>query len=256
MDDILILNVLFGWLNFVAENLHNVNKGNSLARSNASLYGNKEELYDRLRRHAYQGKKGTPSIGFNSQQTINIQTIHNNYREKWQRDDQRKWRTLDHFLFVCLFFFDNDFVWINCHFFCVYWFEKLNPKSFSIFFDSPMRSKGHRQNFRLEGNFFVYFNPGVFSFPKKKPVLLSPYSCLDWRNLLISQIATLGRFTRPRFSSQSENERPVNKKSVVDHLPYFFLLFDNYLLFDGDLNLWLKRTLFTTFPSVIISNYN
>lgn len=40
-----------------AENLHNVNKGNSLARSNASLYGNKEELYDRLRRHAYQGKK-------------------------------------------------------------------------------------------------------------------------------------------------------------------------------------------------------
>jgi hypothetical protein len=43
---------------FAAENLHNVNKGNSLARSNASLYGNKEELYDRLRRHAYQGKKG------------------------------------------------------------------------------------------------------------------------------------------------------------------------------------------------------
>ena len=35
-------------------------KMNSLARSNASLYGNKEELYDRLRRHAYQGgKKGT-----------------------------------------------------------------------------------------------------------------------------------------------------------------------------------------------------
>ena len=31
---------------------------NSLARSSASLYGNKEELYDRLRRHAYQGKKG------------------------------------------------------------------------------------------------------------------------------------------------------------------------------------------------------
>ena len=31
---------------------------NSLARSNASLYGNKEELYDRLRRHAYNGKKG------------------------------------------------------------------------------------------------------------------------------------------------------------------------------------------------------
>ena len=35
-------------------------KMNSLARSNASLYGNKEELYDRLRRHAYQGgKKGS-----------------------------------------------------------------------------------------------------------------------------------------------------------------------------------------------------
>merc|ERR1711874_157570 len=41
-----------------AENLgHSTNKGNSLARSNASLYGNKEELYDRLRRHAYQGGK-------------------------------------------------------------------------------------------------------------------------------------------------------------------------------------------------------
>lgn len=46
------------FFNFAAENLHSVNKGNSLARSNASLYGNKEELYDRLRRHAYQGKKG------------------------------------------------------------------------------------------------------------------------------------------------------------------------------------------------------
>ena len=38
-------------------------KMNSLARSNASLYakqhgnGGQEELYDRLRRHAYQGKK-------------------------------------------------------------------------------------------------------------------------------------------------------------------------------------------------------
>ena len=38
-------------------------KMNSLARSNASLYGNKEELYDRLRRHAYQGgKKGKKQI--------------------------------------------------------------------------------------------------------------------------------------------------------------------------------------------------
>lgn len=36
-------------------------KGNSLARSNASLYGNKEDLYDRLRKHAYQGKEGTES---------------------------------------------------------------------------------------------------------------------------------------------------------------------------------------------------
>ena len=43
-------------------------KMNSLARSNASLYGGavppgqvpngaKDDLYDRLRRHAYQGKK-------------------------------------------------------------------------------------------------------------------------------------------------------------------------------------------------------
>ena len=38
-------------------------KMNSLARSNASLYGNKEELYDRLRRHAYQGgKKGKNNL--------------------------------------------------------------------------------------------------------------------------------------------------------------------------------------------------
>ena len=36
-------------------------KGHSLGRSQGSLYGNKEELYDRLKRHAYQpgqGKKG------------------------------------------------------------------------------------------------------------------------------------------------------------------------------------------------------
>ena len=33
--------------------------GNSLARSNASVYGGgKEDLYDRLRKHAYTGKKG------------------------------------------------------------------------------------------------------------------------------------------------------------------------------------------------------
>ena len=39
------------------DGLHAGNKMNSLARSNASLYGNKDDLYDRLRRHAYQGKK-------------------------------------------------------------------------------------------------------------------------------------------------------------------------------------------------------
>ena len=35
------------------------NKMNSLARSNASLYGaqGKDDIYDRLKRHAYQGKK-------------------------------------------------------------------------------------------------------------------------------------------------------------------------------------------------------
>lgn len=31
---------------------------NTLARSNASLYGTKDDLYDRLKRHAYTGKKG------------------------------------------------------------------------------------------------------------------------------------------------------------------------------------------------------
>lgn len=42
--------------------LHGTNgKLNSLARSNASLYGTKEDLYDRLKRHAYPGKKGKPS---------------------------------------------------------------------------------------------------------------------------------------------------------------------------------------------------
>ncbi len=44
------------------EGLHTGNKMNSLARSNASLYGKgqaaaQDDLYDRLRRHAYQGKK-------------------------------------------------------------------------------------------------------------------------------------------------------------------------------------------------------
>jgi len=53
-----------GWdmPNFYGEtaNIHKDPKMNSLARSNngnGSVYGNKEELYDRLRRHAYNGKK-------------------------------------------------------------------------------------------------------------------------------------------------------------------------------------------------------
>merc|ERR1712117_870839 len=33
-------------------------KGHSLGRSQGSLYGNKEELYDRLKRHAYQPGQG------------------------------------------------------------------------------------------------------------------------------------------------------------------------------------------------------
>jgi hypothetical protein len=45
---------------YMKESLHNgVNgKMNSLARSNASIYGTKDDLYDRLKRHAYPGKKG------------------------------------------------------------------------------------------------------------------------------------------------------------------------------------------------------
>lgn len=45
---------------YMKESLHNGANGkmNSLARSNASIYGNKEDLYDRLKRHAYTGKKG------------------------------------------------------------------------------------------------------------------------------------------------------------------------------------------------------
>ncbi|KAG1655606.1 Fibropellin-1 [Nymphon striatum] len=45
---------------YMKDGLQN-SKGNSLARSNASLYGNKEDLYDRLRKHAYNGKEGTES---------------------------------------------------------------------------------------------------------------------------------------------------------------------------------------------------
>ncbi|KAL7042588.1 hypothetical protein ACKWTF_001212 [Chironomus riparius] len=43
---------------YMKEGLHSNGKLNSLARSNASLYGNKDDLYDRLKRHAYTGKKG------------------------------------------------------------------------------------------------------------------------------------------------------------------------------------------------------
>lgn len=46
---------------FVPESLHN-GKMNSLARSNASIYGTKDDLYDRLKRHAYPGKKGWHTI--------------------------------------------------------------------------------------------------------------------------------------------------------------------------------------------------
>lgn len=38
------------------------------AMSNPSLYGNKEELYDRLRKHQYQGKKDTASDSEDQQQ--------------------------------------------------------------------------------------------------------------------------------------------------------------------------------------------
>jgi hypothetical protein len=57
---------------YMKDGLHAQNKMNSLARSNASLYGGqvpqgqvpngaKDDLYDRLRRHAYQGKKSDKS---------------------------------------------------------------------------------------------------------------------------------------------------------------------------------------------------
>jgi hypothetical protein len=46
---------------YMKDGLHSSTKMNSLARSNASLYGKngggQDDLYDRLRRHAYQGKK-------------------------------------------------------------------------------------------------------------------------------------------------------------------------------------------------------
>lgn len=42
----------------ILKGLHGGGKMSTLARSNASLYGTKEDLYDRLKRHAYTGKKG------------------------------------------------------------------------------------------------------------------------------------------------------------------------------------------------------
>ena len=47
---------------YMKDGLQASNKMNSLARSNASLYGNKDDLYDRLRRHAYQGKKSGKTL--------------------------------------------------------------------------------------------------------------------------------------------------------------------------------------------------
>uniref|UniRef100_A0A1A9UCN5 Uncharacterized protein n=1 Tax=Glossina austeni TaxID=7395 RepID=A0A1A9UCN5_GLOAU len=43
---------------YIKDGLHVGGKMSTLARSNASLYGTKEDLYDRLKRHAYTGKKG------------------------------------------------------------------------------------------------------------------------------------------------------------------------------------------------------
>ena len=72
---------------------------NSLARSNASIYGNKEDLYDRLRRHAYQGKKGNTlyfilrikSFHYNSFQlrrtgtTRRVTAMLNKLRNEWNQ---------------------------------------------------------------------------------------------------------------------------------------------------------------------------
>jgi len=49
---------------YMKQGLAGAEKGHSLGRSQGSLYGNKEELYDRLKRHAYQpgtGKKDKSS---------------------------------------------------------------------------------------------------------------------------------------------------------------------------------------------------
>lgn len=47
---------------YMKESLHNTKNMNGNATlqgiNNPSIYGNKEDLYDRLRRHQYNGKKG------------------------------------------------------------------------------------------------------------------------------------------------------------------------------------------------------
>ena len=56
------LNMILVPQGYMKQGLAGGEKGHSLGRSQGSLYGNKEELYDRLKRHAYQpgqGKKGT-----------------------------------------------------------------------------------------------------------------------------------------------------------------------------------------------------
>ncbi|KAK5649547.1 hypothetical protein RI129_000576 [Pyrocoelia pectoralis] len=62
---------------YMKEGLHNgVNgKMNSLARSNASIYGTKDDLYDRLKRHAYTGKKAFNTIFNTTYEIIFISAI-------------------------------------------------------------------------------------------------------------------------------------------------------------------------------------
>ena len=69
-------------------------KMNSLARSNASLYakqhanGGQEELYDRLRRHAYQGKKSGKKWNVSFITIAQNLSISLSFRQKWQRDHE------------------------------------------------------------------------------------------------------------------------------------------------------------------------
>ena len=60
------------------QGLAGAEKGHSLGRSQGSLYGNKEELYDRLKRHAYQpgqGKKGEWDLPFQKAITHFVTTL-------------------------------------------------------------------------------------------------------------------------------------------------------------------------------------